>query len=84
MKYLIIPLIFLLAACDDQATTSTEESKTSPPSWNTTQDLTRSNPSVTTYIITDPQGQKFLVFTRSSAISVIPYKELTLTPESPK
>ena len=78
MKYSILALaLFLLVGCG--GTDSPESNKTASQypvanGWALTSDLTPSCGNVSTYILIDPHGQKFLVV-RSGSVSVIPYKE---------
>jgi hypothetical protein len=76
VRYLIIPTILvlvvlvILAACDEP----TKAGITTTPGWSVTSDLTRDSTSFYTYILVDPNGQKFLVV-KGNGIAIIPYKE---------
>jgi uncharacterized protein YhfF len=80
MKYLLLlPLLLLLTACDgDAEATATKSKYPIPPGWALTSDLTPQSGNMTTQILIDPQGQKFLIV-RGGGISVTPYKEIKET-----
>ena len=72
MKYIMLVLFALmLTGCDDESSNKTMNQYPVQNGWAVTDDLTRSGP-ITTRILIDPHGQKFLVI---SGIGVIPYKE---------
>jgi hypothetical protein len=78
MKYFILALaLFLLVGCGGTNTPESNKTASEYPvanGWALTSDLTPSSGTVTTYILIDPHGQKFLIV-RGSGIAIIPYKE---------
>jgi hypothetical protein len=76
MKYLLLALSIFLVGCTE--TPESAKTKADYPvqnGWALTSDLTPSDANVTTKILIDPQGQKFLIVIRSG-VAVIPYKEI--------
>jgi hypothetical protein len=59
-----------------------KEADPSIPKWSITSDLTTES-SVTTNILVDPKGQKFLIV-RRGGIAIIPYKEVEQTAIKPE
>lgn len=77
MKYITLAILVLaLTGCDDDSASKTLNQYPVQYGWAITDDLTRSSP-MTTRILIDPHGQKFLIV---SGVGIIPYKE----PESTK
>ena len=90
MKYLLLlPLLLILSACNGEVNGEAEAAVTKSkfpvaPGWALTGDLTPQDGSVTTKILIDPQGQKFLIVGRSSGTAVIPYKEIEVVKDVEK
>jgi len=69
--YLLLATLFL-TSCQSQAEIDGKTDNT--PKWSLTNDLTPTDPNMTTKILTDPSGQKFLIV-KGGGIAIIPYKD---------
>lgn len=69
MKKILIFAALVFAGCDEY-----QSNPTGPTGWSATSDLTPSS-RLTTQVLTDPYGQKFLVVRAGSGVAITSYKE---------
>lgn len=67
MKKILIFAALVFAGCD--------EYQSNPTGWSATSDLTPTSSRLTTQVLTDPYGQKFLVVRAGSGVAITSYKE---------
>jgi hypothetical protein len=79
LMLLLLGVVLYLGSCKNTPTNTPTNT-----GWVISNDLTPNNKQITTNIITDPSGQKFLIVSNNRGMTLIPYKEITPTPLKPE
>lgn len=89
MKDAIIPILWIvllilgIGYVTSQLLSSKKSEKQDLSGWYITEDLTKSDESISTKLLTSPDGkQHFLIVSRRSGVAILPYSEQTS--EAPK
>ena len=70
----VVIVVILICVAVSIFSTCKGDTKPQKSGWSITEDLTPDTRDITTKILTDPNGQKFLII-KNNGVAIIPYKK---------